>query len=194
LKTTPIMVDIMEMTLEAFDARTGTPAEGTAPVLSAPPAAKPEVHGEIGHLLVHAGLSEPYLQGYLTALAISPLTPTARTWLGPLLGQAEFPSEGDLERLLELIMMRANRISEEAADPKTVTRWIAALDETSLRDWTAGFDDLVAAAKAAWPNKALAADDKRVLKDIGAVADGGESGSLRTILPLWVATRHTKRR
>jgi hypothetical protein len=46
---------------------------------------------------------------------------------------------------------------------------------------------------AAKPAKALAADDKRVLKDIAAVSNGGDAAALRTLLPVWVARRHALR-
>lgn len=192
LKRVPIMVEIMEMTLEAFFAREGdsTPFSAAA----APPPPRPEVHGEIAHLLAPAGIGEPYLQGYLTALAISPLAPPAQVWLGPLLTEVDFPSEGALNRLLELIMLRAFRVNEDAADPVTVAEWIKDLDASAFRDWATGFDDLVAAAKPGWPAKKLAADDKRVLKDIAAVAEGGDAAALRAVLPAWVVRRHALRR
>jgi hypothetical protein len=192
LKRIPIMVDIMEMTLEAFDARQG----GAAPVAmdAALAEPRPEIHGETGHLLAQAGISEAYLQGYLTALTISPLAPSGEAWLGRLLGGIEFSGEGTLNRLLELVMMRANQINEEAADPATVSGWIAALDAKALREWAEGFDDFVTAAKLAWPAKALAADDKRLLKDIAAVSEGADAAALRTVLPAWVARRHALRR
>jgi hypothetical protein len=192
LKRTPIMVEIMEMTLEAFHAREGDSAPFSAP--AAPPPPRPEVHGEIAHLLAPAGIGEPYLQGYLTALAISPLAPPAQVWLGPLLTEVDFPSEGALNRLLELIMQRAYRVSEDAADPVTVAGWIKGLDAGAFRDWATGFDELAATAKPAWPAKKLAADDKRVLKEIAAVADGADAAALRAVLPAWIARRHALRK
>ena len=192
LKRIPIMVEIMEMTLEAFDARDGGAASPA--VDAAPSAPRPEAQGEIGQLLAQAGISESYLQGYLTALAISPLAPSAEAWLGPLLGGIEVSGEGTLNRLLELVMMRANRINDDAADRATVSGWIAALDAKAFREWAEGFNDLVTAAKPAWPAKALAADDKRVLKDIASVSEAGDAAALRTVLPAWVARRHALRR
>lgn len=192
LKRTPIMVEIMEMTLEAFHAREGDSAP--FPTAVAPPPPRPEVHGEIAHMFAPAGIGEPYLQGYLTALAISPLAPPAQVWLGPLVAEVNFPSEGALNRLLELIMMRAYRVGEDAADPVVVAEWIKGLDASAFRDWATGFDDLVAAAKPGWPAKKLAADDKRVLKDVAAAADGADAAALRAILPAWIARRHALRR
>jgi hypothetical protein len=87
--------------------------------------------------------------------------------------------------------MRANRIDEDASDPAMISGWIATLDGRTLREWTGGFDDLVTAAKPTWPAKALAADDKRVLKDIAAVSEGGDAAALPAILPVCVARRHS---
>jgi len=192
LKKLPIMAEIMEMTLEAFYAREGGPAP--RPMVGLPPAPHPEAHGELSHLFSQSGMSEPYLQGYLTALAISPSAPPPQAWLGPLLGAIALPDEDALNRLLDLIMMRANRINDDAADATIVAGWIAGLDAAALRDWAAGFSDLVAAAKSAWGSKALAADDKRVLKDITAVAEGGDATALRAVLAVWVARRRALRR
>jgi len=190
LKKTPIIADIMAMTLEAFDARQGGPAA----TVGAPPAPRPEAHGEIAHFLAKSGISARYLEGYLTAFAISPSAPPAQAWLGPLMGGMAFSDKGALDRLLDLITLRVNRISEDAADPQRVAGWIATLDAAALRDWAAGFDDLVAAAKPSWPARALAADDKRMLKDIRAVSKDGDQAALRTLLPAWVARRRGLRR
>lgn len=191
LKKIPIMAHIMALTLDAFDARESDPA--AAATAGAPAEPGPGMDREIGHLLQHAGMSAAYLEGYLTALAISPLAPKPQAWLGPLLAGIEFPGEGALERLLDLIMMHANRISDEAAQPDTVAGWIAALDAAGLCEWTEGFTDLVKATRSAWPAKSTAADDKRVLKDVAAVAKGAEATVLRKVLPAWVARRHASR-
>lgn len=189
LKRTPIMVDIMAMTLDAFDAREG--GSGPGPSAAAP---RSELHREIDGLLAGAGMSLPYLQGYLTAFAVSPVMPPAQAWIGPLLGGIDFPGERALNEFLEFVSMNANRVNDEAADPTAVAEAIAALDAGGLRDWAEGFADLVEAVKRAWSTKSLAADDKRVLKDLDAVAEGADGAALRTVLPAWVAGRHALRR
>jgi hypothetical protein len=181
LRRVPIMADIVDLTLEAYEAREDGDRprepwkEGTSP-------------------LAQTGISEAYLHGYLTALAIAPLAPSAQAWIGPLLSGIEVAGEGSIDRLLEFVMVTANRSNDEAADPRIVAGWLAALDADGLREWAAGFDDLVAATPRSWPAKSLNADDKRILRDIGLVAKGSDGGALRAVLPAWTARRHASRR
>ncbi|MFG6083312.1 UPF0149 family protein [Paracoccus litorisediminis] len=180
LKRVPIMAGIMEMTLDAFDAR-----DGSVPLMAD--------SGDIGPLLAHAGINETYLPGYLMALAISPREPSPEAWLGALLGGIEFPGNGAINLLLAFVTAEAERANDALGDTKIVAEWIAALDVAGLRDWANGFDNLVAACPRSWPAKSLAADDKRVLREIRDVATGGDSAALRAVLPSWIARRYAMR-
>ncbi|TPE52684.1 UPF0149 family protein [Amaricoccus solimangrovi] len=181
LRRIPIMAGIVDQSLEAFEARDS--------------GARPREAGEaIGPLLARAGIGEAHLQGCLTALAIAPLAPSPGAWLGPLLGGIEFPGDGALDRVLEFVLLNADRVEDEAGDPETVARWLAPLDADGLRDWAAGFDALVAVTRRCWPAKSLNADDKRVPRDIALVAKGADGGAPRAVLPAWVARRHASRR
>lgn len=120
LKRIPIMADILALTLEAHEARDmDVPSHARSKANTSP--------------FARTGISEPYLQGYLTALAIAPVAPSAQAWIGSLLGGIEFPGEGSVERLLEFVMLTANRINDEAADPGIVAGWLAPLDAEELR-------------------------------------------------------------
>ena len=184
LKRIPIMADIVAMTLDADAARDGHGA----------PVPRPGAQEDAGLLLAQAGMNAAYLQGYFTALAIAPLQPSPEDWLASLLGGIEFPGEGTIDRLMGFIMMHANKTDDDAGDPQAVTRAVAALTRDDLRDWSAGFDDLVTATRRSWPTRLLAADDKRVLRDIEMIAKGADGDTLRAVLPSWVARRHALRR
>lgn len=182
LKRLPIMEDILETTLEAWEEHR---EDG------------PEAHDlesdEIDDLLARAGISQTYLHGYLVALAISPRAPTPEVWLGALLGGIEFPGEGTLHRLMETLAMRANATDENASDPEALMHALEALDEDDFRDWAAGFDALVSSARRSWPQRALAADDKRLLRAINKVPKGSADTALLRVLPSWIARRHALR-
>lgn len=180
LKRVAVMTDIVDMTLEAFDAR-----EGSAPPLTA--------GGDVSTLLDHAGITEAYLQGYLVALAVAPREPSPEAWLGPLLGGIEFPGEGSVNQLLGFVTIQAELASDGASDAKIVAGWLAAFDSKGLQDWSTGFSDLVSACPRSWREKSLAADDKRVLREIEAIAKGGDNAALRAILPSWIARRYALR-
>lgn len=174
------MADIAALTLQAFEDRRGGASDASRNVDSSP--------------LAHTGITETCLQGYLAALAISPLAPSAQAWIGPLLGGIEVAGKGSIERLLDFVMRTANQINDDAADPGIVAGWFAALDATGLREWAAGFDKLVSATRRSWPAKSLNADDRRVLRDIALVASGSDGGALRAVLPAWIVRRHAARR
>ena len=182
LKRLPIMAEIVDMTLEAWESRLG---DG--------PGARSGPSGDIDDLLAEAGISAPFLHGYLVALAISPRAPSPEAWLGPLLGGVEFPGEGSVNRVMEIVIGRANGIDDEAGNAEAMAQVLRALDTDDMRDWAAGFDALVTAAPRAWPTKALAADDKRMLRAIAKVAKGSEDPGLPGPLPAWIAERHARR-
>lgn len=177
LKRIPVMADIADMTLEAFDAR-----EGKAPSSPAP--------GVIGALLAQAGMTEAHLQGYLDALAVAPREPSPEAWLGPLLGGIAFPGEGAVNQLLGFVTVQADFANDRASDATIMAEWLAALDAGGLKDWATGFCDLVSACPRSWPKKSLAAEDNRVLREIASIARGAESAALRAILPAWIARRY----
>lgn len=180
LKRIPVMADIVDVTLDAFDAREG----------KAPPSA---AGGEISLLLDHVGLTAAYLQGYLAALAVAPREPSPEAWLGSLLGGIKFPGEGAINQLLGFVTTQAELANDGAGDAQIVAGWLAALDAKGLQDWASGFDALVSQCPRSWPAKSLAADDKRVLRDIRAVTKGADSAALRKVLPSWIARRHALR-
>lgn len=183
LKRLPIMGRIVAATLAAYEEMHGeelSPGRG-----------KPV---ELGALLAQSGINEAYLHGYLTALAIAPVQPLPQDWLGPLLGGIEFPGAGSVDLLLDFMAMQANLTDEEAGDTRVLAARIAGFDaEDGLRDWAAGFDDLVSAVKRCWPARTLAADDKRMLRDIAKIAKGTKDDALRAVLPSWVARRYDLR-
>ncbi|MCZ0964096.1 UPF0149 family protein [Paracoccus benzoatiresistens] len=180
LKRIPVMADIVDVTLDAFDAR-----EGNDPPVT--------VGEKVGSLLDHAGITEGYLQGYLAALAVAPREPSPEAWLGSLLGGIEFPGEGAINQLLGFVTTQAELANDGAGDAQIVAGWLAALDAKGLQDWATGFHDLVSACPRSWPANSLAADDKRVLHEVKAVANGADTVAVRAVLPSWIARRHALR-
>lgn len=199
LKKTPIMTQIVRMTMEADWSRREygdgfDDAEASSPLVPVGAKPSPEVPGEMARLMSQSWISEAWLDGYLAALAISPDVPPPTKWLGPLLGGIDLKGPDSVPRVLELIMMRANRVNDEAADPATVAAWLARYDATAFTDWANGFSALVAAAKSAWPAKSLAADDKRIIKQLAMARNGAEPGDVKALLPAWISRRQALRR
>ncbi len=193
LRQVPVMEHIMAISLDAAEARVieAMAAPVPPPRATAP---RPEKRGEFARLLAEAGRSEAHVQGYLVALAVCPRLVSLESWLGPLLGGIEFRGEGKLQRILDLVILRANRMEQEVADATEVRRWVAALDDPGLRDWAGGFTALVAATKGAWTGGTLNPADRRVLRQLELVAGGGDMDGLRSVLPAWIAARYARRR
>jgi hypothetical protein len=179
LKRIPILHDIVAMTLEAWAA-----GEGAAPE-EAPDG------GET--LLAEAGLSDAFLDGYLTALCIAPVAPAPEVWLGTLLGRIEFPGEGSINRVMAAISARVDRIEEAAPDPVAMAAHLSPLDAERLQDWCAGFHALATAAPRSWPARSLGPDDKRLLRTLSQVAEGRTDPTLAAVLPTWISQRHARR-
>ena len=180
LKRIPILHDIVAMTLEAWAA-----GEGAAPEDAAD-------GGET--LLAEAGLGDPFLDGYLTALCIAPVAPAPEVWLGTLLGRIEFPGEGSINPVMAAISARVDRIEEAAPDPVAMAAQISPLDAEGLQDWCAGFHALVTAAPRSWPARSLGPDDKRLLRTLSQVAEGRTDPTLAAVLPAWISQRHARRK
>jgi hypothetical protein len=185
LQGIPMMQHLVQMSLAVAGSRPGGEAEA---------APRPEKPGELARLLAGTGISDAYLQGYLTGLAITPRGVSLEAWLGPLLGGIAISGDGRLRRVLDLVIMRANRIDAEAGDRARVAGWIAALDEVGLGEWVRGLAALREATRDAWPASALSPTDKRVLRELEAATKAGGTGDLRTILPAWIVARHACRR
>jgi leucyl-tRNA synthetase len=66
--------------------------------------------GELAKLFRPAGLTEPWLEGYLTGVCTAPVFVSPPDWLGPLLHLAaeDLASEAKLQRFVELSMLRYN--------------------------------------------------------------------------------------
>ncbi len=204
LKKTPILTQIVQMTMEADWARTqhddGFAAadmlddeDASSPLAPIEARVSPEAPDELNRLLSQTSITEAWLDGYLVALAISPRVPTPTAWLGPLLGGVELKGPGSVQRALDLIMFRANRFNDEAADPAIVGKWLARFDAAAFKDWAAGFSALVVAARSAWPAKSLAADDKRMMKQLATAGKGAAVSDVRSLLPAWISRRHALR-
>ncbi len=180
LKRIPTLHDIVAMTLEASAAgESAAPEEGP---------------DEEETLLAEADLGDAFLDGYLTALCIAPVAPAPEVWLGALLGGIEFPGDGSINRVLAALSARVDQIEEAAPDPVAIAAHLSPLGPDGLQDWCAGFNTLATAAPRSWPARSLGPDDKRLLRTLSQVAEGRPDPTLASVLPAWIAQRHTRRR
>ena len=69
-----------------------------------------EKKGEMAKLLQPAGLTEPWLDGYLMGVCTAPIFVAPSDWIGPLLNlvTSSLESEKKLKRFVELLLLRYN--------------------------------------------------------------------------------------
>lgn len=192
LRTIGIMEHIVAFSLQAADGHPGR-EEPDEPELHVT-AMRPEKRGEFARLLATTGISEAYVQGYLTGLAICPRRVSLDSWFGALLAGIEFRGKGAVQRVVDLVFLRANKLDQDAGDQATIRQGITGLNEEALRDWARGFANLVGATKRAWSATALAPADRHMLRNLDIAAKGGEQDGLREVLPAWITGRHAPRR
>ncbi|PQO22037.1 hypothetical protein C2I36_15085, partial [Rhodobacteraceae bacterium WD3A24] len=187
LRKTPIMRDIVELTLDAWHSRDAeAPAEDEefGGAMQLPPA-KPERKGELARLLKASEITPDWVEGFLTAVVIAPKPVSPRKWVEALLGAA-FPGldEDGLQRYLDILMERHNALNRATADPRAMRERLAALSEEALSQWAQGFTEAQNRFRSAWLAKTLNADDRAVIRAIRAGrGNADEAEALRPLLP-----------
>lgn len=163
LKKIPLMHSILERSVN-----------GPAPQIGVEAIAK-----ALGH--------EPeWLEGYLTAAALSPGSLAPMDWLEPLLGGFREPPPMEvLELILDTLREEFNEAHERTDDETAVRAWLTELDAEGLIEWCTGFQSFITAVPRAWPKRGRRKVDKTALE---LIAKGREPKQLRAMLPEWLAS------
>ena len=200
LKKIAIMATIAEQTLLASAGRLIEDFEDAIDDEDGPDApvaftsGQPELPGEFAAMIAGSGRSTGWIEGYLAANAAAPVFVHPGEWIGSLLGVMPFADLTTVNRFLELLMARGNAIVDPTIGPGRISAMLTAHDAAGRRDWAAGFTAFVTDVKPAWPSRALAADDKRVLKSLAKAAEAGIDDGLARLLPGWIVSRYKLRR
>lgn len=149
-----------------------------------------EKKGELARILRPAGLTEPWLDGYLTAICTAPLFVAPSEWLGPLL-QLVAPSlktDKTLERFVELLMLRYNATLSKLRAPDDAALIPAEIPLISF--WADGYLTAWEATKPSWPAKALGPQAKSIRKMLEKATDGRiDQTELFALLLAWLRRR-----
>lgn len=203
LKKIALMATIADQTLLASAERLIEDFEGTIDddddedgpdVPVAFTSGKPELPGEFAAMIAGSGRSTAWIEGHLAANGAAPVFIHPGEWIGALLGAMRFSDLATVNRFLELLMARGNALVDPTVGPGRIAALLAAHDATGKRDWAAGFTAFVTGVKSAWPSRALAPDDKRVLKSLAKAAESGVDDGLARLLPEWIGHRYQGRR
>ena len=186
LKKIPVFDFILDQTLDAaedalfggdLETERGDPEHDIAP----------EGRGEFAKLLKGSGLTPEAVNGYLTGVLVAPEFVTPTDWLPPLLEGRAIGGEGDLQRVLDILMLRYGEINDRVHDGE-VGNAVRKLSETAFADWLTGFR-LCTTLAPAWPKRALGRDERKILSLIAeAERDEAVLDTLRPLLRTWLDT------
>jgi yecA family protein len=173
LKKIPVMLDVHEQTIEAWVRDDPDFDPGLTLEELAQEAPAPERKGEVAALLRGTDLSVDWLDGYMTGVVIAPQMIMPNQWLPsilePVLPRID-PSQ--FQRFMDLLMMRAQEVSDVAAVPAQLVAAISSRSKKGQAEWWSGFSDAMSKFRAAWPKKGMAKEDRRLLEVVTAGLTG----------------------
>lgn len=207
LKKTPVMGFICEQSIMVWMDRRDAPGGpfdappdmpfASSPMAPAPgtmPNAAPETAGELARLLHPAGLTEPWLEGYLTGICTAPLFVTPSDWLTPLLHIVgpSLKTEKKLTRFVDLLMPRYNGTVAKLRAPD---EGLIPADIPLIPIWADGYLTAWEATKPSWPAKALGPQGKTIRKVLEQATEGRiEPTVFRGTLPGWLRERFAEQK
>ena len=195
LKKIPVMEDILEQSFEAWAFESDDMVEdGDAQEfisLSQDDEPEPEGEDEFDMLLENAKVTADWIDGYLMAIIIAPKMITPNRWMPPLFDNAITRMEPlELQRFLDIVMMRAHDAIATAEDPKDFALQMAQRGPKGQQDWAAGFILGCEKFKSSWPAKSTGPDDRAVQRQISDGSKAGlETGEIR-VIGVWLAARN----
>jgi yecA family protein len=165
LKKIPVMLDVHEQTIEAWVRDYPDFVPGLTLEELAQEAPAPERKGEVAALLRGTDLSVDWLDGYMTGVVIAPQMIMPNQWLPsilePVLPRID-PSQ--FRRFMDLLMMRAQEVSDVAAVPDQLVGAISTRSKKGQAEWAGGFSDAMSKFRTAWPKKGMTKEDRRLLE------------------------------
>ncbi|WFE74716.1 UPF0149 family protein [Roseinatronobacter sp. S2] len=189
------MEDILEQSFEAWAFESDELADdGDAQgfiALAQDDEPAPEETGELTALLKGTKVAADWIDGCLMAVIIAPKMITPNRWMPPLFDHA-ISGLGPLElqRFLDIVMMRAHGAIAVAEDPEDFARQMAQRGPKGRQDWAAGFTLGCEKFKSSWPAKATGPKDRAVQRQISDRSKAGlETGYIR-IIGQWLAARN----
>lgn len=205
LKKTPVMQFVHDLSIEVWADRRrepdglfggpdlGLPFGTASPRLPADmpmPGIRPERKEELARLLRPAGLTETWIEGYLTGVCTAPIFIPPPDWLGPLfhLVTSRLESEKKLERFIELLMLRYNAVLSRFHAPNDVP--LIPGDVPLISIWADGYLTAWESNKSCWPARKLGREGKSIRKLLEDGADGRiDQSEFASALPVWLRQR-----
>ena len=153
----------------------------------------PEEPGELGILLQPAGLTDPWIDGYMAGVCCAPRFMPPGVWLQPLLDiiAPEIEDEHKLERILALLSGRYNQMLIKLRTPFGVA--LLPDGETALSIWADGYLTTWVGNPIHWPIDQLNAADENARALLEAAADWRpDAATMARALPPWMRDRYQR--
>lgn len=209
LKKVPIMETVFVSSLQVLAdqhnfVRSAAPSDQDAmsgPELSPPTlpqlpmTAEPEKPRELETLLQPAGLTDPWINGYLAGVCTSPELVPPRVWLQHVLMliMEEVEDPPNLDRSLQLLLGRYNETVGKLQTPVGVT--LLPDEPAHLSIWADGFLTAWEGLSDFWPNGQLNAADGKARALLEAAAGFRPNGvEMSRTLPTWLRDRFRRQR
>ena len=169
LKTIPVMLDVHEQTIEAWVRDDPDFDPGLTFEELAHEAPTPEKKGEVAALLRGTDLSVDWLDGYMTGVVIAPQMIMPNQWL-PAVLEPVLPriNPSQFQRFMDLLMMRAQAVSDVASDPDQLVAAISVRSKKGQAEWWNGFAEAMGKFRNAWPKKGMTKEDRRLFEVVSA--------------------------
>lgn len=194
LKKTPVMRHVADLSIEAWADRFDPHPEADdlqlALPIDPPPGIAAERAGELAEMLAPAGVSELWLDGFLTGICTAPRFVAPLDWVEPLMHLVGpfLQTEARMKRLVELVMLRYSDMLVRFRDGAPED--LVPADFRALPVWSDGYLTAWEATKPFWPTKALGRQGKAVRKMLEAATEGRiDSKGFSQTIPSWLAQR-----
>lgn len=185
LATLPLMQRIAEDSAQAFISRhDDAPRAPPVPALS-----KTAGKRLLADILKRSERSSAWLDGFFTACAITPLVTTPEAMINIVLGKLQLGTFDEIQQIIEPIVDQLNLCFKLVRSDTKLRKYIKTLSQDSSKAWCSGFQLHVQSAKRSWSKRPKTADDKTMLKAIDTSQRSGLDETIRSALPLWIASR-----
>lgn len=195
LKKIPIMVDIHEQTIEAWvldDPDLPVQAGlGEFIELAEQEEPAPEGDGELKTLLEGADVTADWIDGYLMSVVIAPKMIAPNRWLPQILENAAAGvGPVELQRLLDIVMMRANAAIAAVDGQRDFEADMKQRGPAGTRDWAVGFCFGRESFSSSWSKTSIGPTDHAILRQIAEASKGELEAPAIRVIGKWLSVRH----
>jgi len=194
IRKIPLMYYVLDNTIEAFEYSEAQVSldEEEADMMSAPS----PMDIDPAQIYEAVGMQDPsWIDGYLTAVLISPEMISPQVWAEHLMENIKTPLDYEiLNSFLQLAVVRYNTLNNQMLEGAPCLD-IAAASPNGLHPWADGFLESVnVVVKKFWEKRNLEKDDQENLSLIEKISQGGkETPEVADRLESWISTRVEKR-